>query len=184
MAAVTGQDVPDGDELAALIVRSLAADENKAVSDWENDSGTMPGLTWPLPAGGALAALLGLTGTGLPAEYQPAGGTVVWRDSSGPLSGFGAERDRENCPVPTVLPAFAATLTPQQLRFASVHNGFADEGRDRRVARRRAGLHRHLVRGAAGRARRHLRVLGRRAGARRGPARRRGGRAAASGAWC
>jgi len=124
VAAVTGRDVPDRHELAGLIVRSLAADENEAVSDWENDSGTMPGLTWPLPAGGALAALLGLTGTGLPAQYQQAGGTVAWRDSSGPLSGFGAERDRENCPVPTVLPSLAAALSPQDLRFASVHNGF------------------------------------------------------------
>ena len=26
--------------------------------------------------------------------------------------------------MPTVLPAFDATLTPQQLQFASVHNGF------------------------------------------------------------
>ena len=129
VAAVTGRHGPDGHEpggpgLAALIVRSLAADENIAVSGWENDSGTMPGLTWPRPAGGAVAALLGLTGTGLHAEYRQADGTVVWRDGSGPLSGFGAERDRENCPVPTVLPNLAATLSPQNLRFASVHNGF------------------------------------------------------------
>jgi Tc toxin complex TcA C-terminal TcB-binding domain len=134
VAAVTGRHEPDGPELgghelggpelAALIVRSLAADENMAVSGWESDSGTMPGLTWPRPAGGALAALLGLTGTGLSAEYRQADGTVVWRDSSGSLSGFGAERDRENCPVPTVLPDLAAALSPQNLRFASVHNGF------------------------------------------------------------
>jgi len=49
----------------------------------------------------------------------------VWRDGSAALCGFGPERDRENCPVPTVLPAFDTTLEPQQLRFASVHNGFA-----------------------------------------------------------
>jgi hypothetical protein len=123
VAAVTGQPVPDGDELAALIVRSLAADENKAVSGWESDTGAMPSATWPVPAGGALAALLGLTGTGLFADYQQTGGTTVWRDT-GPMSGFGAERDRENCPVPTVLPSLAATLPVQDLRFASVHNGF------------------------------------------------------------
>jgi hypothetical protein len=122
VAAVTGQHVPGGDELAARIVRALAADENQAVGGWESDSGSVPGLTWPGPAGGALAALLGLTGTGLLAQYQT-GGSVVWRDICGPMSGFGAERDRENCPVPTVLPSLAATLTPQELQFASVHNG-------------------------------------------------------------
>lgn len=124
VAAVTGRHVPDGHELAALIVRSLAADENKAVSDWENDTGARPGLTWPTPAGGALAALLGLTGTGLPVIYKQADGTIVWRDTTGPMSGFGAERDRENCPVPTVLPSLAVTLSPTDMRFASVHNGF------------------------------------------------------------
>ena len=51
VAAVTGQHVADGHELAALIVRSLAADENKAVSGWESDGGAMPALTWPVPAG-------------------------------------------------------------------------------------------------------------------------------------
>ena len=41
VAAVTGRPVADGRELAALIVRSLAADENKAVSGWESDSGAL-----------------------------------------------------------------------------------------------------------------------------------------------
>ena len=131
VAAATGQEAPEDDEAAALIVRTLAADENKAVTSWEDDSGAMPALTWtPPPNGSALAALLGLTGTGLIGEYSsmgengPVGGAVVWRDGTGPLSAFGTERDRENCPVPTVLPSFGATLTPEQLQFASVHNGF------------------------------------------------------------
>jgi hypothetical protein len=127
VAAVTGQQVADGHELAALIVASLAADENKAVSDWESDTGAMPDLTWPMPAGGALAALLGLTGTGLPVAYTQADATMTWRDATGPMSGFGAERDRENCPVPTVLPSLTATLSTQDLQFASVHNGFLME---------------------------------------------------------
>src|SRR6202042_2750140 len=110
---------------AALILRALAADENAASSSWEADSGAPPQLTWARPAGSALAALLGLAGTGLTAQYRAAGGNAVaWRDGSGALGGFGDERDRENCPVPTVLPAYGATLTPQQLQFASVHNGF------------------------------------------------------------
>ena len=156
VAAVTGRHVADGRELAALIVRSLAADENKAVSGWESDGGAMPALTWPVPAGGALAALLGLTGTGLPVVYTQAGGTAVWRDTSGPMSGFGTVRDRENCPVPTVLPSLAATLSPAGPPVRERAQRLADEGRDRRVARRRAGLHRHLVRGPAGRAGGHL----------------------------
>ncbi len=124
VTAVTGQEAPDDDAAAALILRALAADENAAKTSWEADSGAPPQLTWALPGGSALAALLGLAGTGLIAQYCAAGGTVTWRDESGALQGFGAERDRENCPVPTVLPAFGATLTPQQLQFASVHNGF------------------------------------------------------------
>jgi hypothetical protein len=125
VAAATGQKAPEGDAASALILRALAADENAAVASWEDDSGAAPPLNWaPPPNGGALAALLGLTGTGLIAEYRPVEGAIVWRDGSGPLCGFGAQRDRENCPVPTVLPSFDATLTPQQLQFASVHNGF------------------------------------------------------------
>jgi hypothetical protein len=122
VAAVTGQEAPDHDA-AALILRTLADDENRARGSWEEDSGTPPGLTWPLPGGSALAALLGLAGTGLTAEYRLPGGPVVWRDLSAGLGGFGHERDRENCPVPTVLPALDATLTPPQMRYASVHNG-------------------------------------------------------------
>jgi hypothetical protein len=123
VAAATGQECPEGDAPAQLILRALFADENKAAANWENDSGAVPAVTWTPPNGGALAALLGLIGTGIIAEYRPAGGPVVWREASGALSGFGAERDRENCPVPTVLPALNAALTPEQLRFVSVHNG-------------------------------------------------------------
>jgi hypothetical protein len=128
VVAVTGQE-GHGDDEAALILRTMAADENAATTKgmcptWECDSGAPPELTWARPAGSALAALLGLAGTGLTAEYRSAGGEVVWRDGSAALCGFGAERDRENCPVPTVLPALDAPLTAQQLRFASVRNGF------------------------------------------------------------
>ena len=73
---------------------------------------------------GAAAALLGLAGSGLLLEFKPAGGPVVWRESSGSLAGFGQERDRSNCPLPTVLPAFSTALTAEQMQFASVHNGF------------------------------------------------------------
>ena len=124
VAAATGQHAPEDADAAALILCSLAADENAAVTPWEDDSGAMPALTWtPPPNGSALAALLGLTGTGLVAEYQTLDGKTVWRDASDSPGAFGRERDHENCPVPTVVPAFDTTLTPEQLRIASVHNG-------------------------------------------------------------
>ena len=125
VAAVTGQECPEGEAPALLILRELFADENQATSDWENDAGTTPPVTWaPPPGGGAFAALLGLAGTGLIAEYKPEGGAVVWRNASGPLSAFGRERDKHNCPVPSVLPALGVTLTPPQMQFVGVHNGF------------------------------------------------------------
>jgi Tc toxin complex TcA C-terminal TcB-binding domain len=122
VAAVTGCQAP-GQEEAAFLVRALAADENSSLGSWEADTGSAPPLTWPRPHGGALAALLGLTGTGVSVEYRPVGGPVTWRDQAAGLSGFGAERDQENCPVPTVLPALDAALTLPQLRQVSVHNG-------------------------------------------------------------
>ncbi len=124
VAAASGQEHPERDLPAFLVLRNLFADENMATAPWENDAGTTPPVTWtPPPNGGAFAALLGLTGTGLVAEYKQ-GGAVVWRDVFGPLAGFGKERDEENAPVPTVLPSMSATLTPQQMKFVSVHNGF------------------------------------------------------------
>ena len=122
---VTGQEMAD-DDAAALLLRTMDADENSPANgaSWESDSGDPPGLTWSRPSGSALAALLGLAGPGLTAEYRTADGTVVWRDVPPALGGFGHERDRENCPVPTVLPAFDVALPPRQLQFASVHNGF------------------------------------------------------------
>src|SRR5262249_49534538 len=38
---------------------------------------------------------------------------------------FGRERNSRNCPVPTVLPSMGLTLTPEQLRYVTVHNGLA-----------------------------------------------------------
>ena len=38
-----------------------------------------PALTWTTPAGSALAALLGLAGTGLVTEYRSEGGAITWR---------------------------------------------------------------------------------------------------------
>jgi hypothetical protein len=52
-----------------LLLHELFADENRATASWENDNGHVPPVTWtPPPNGGAFAALLGLTGTGLLGE--------------------------------------------------------------------------------------------------------------------
>ena len=54
--------------------------------------------------------------------------------------------------MPTVLPSLGATLTPQQLQFASVHNGFLMKDATGAWLGGAQGFTRHLVRGAAGRA--------------------------------
>ncbi len=126
VAAATGRPCPEGSHEALLLLRGLFADENKATADWENDVGTTPPVTWaPPPIGGAFAALLGLVGTGLIAEYTPCGGALAWRDVGRGLSVLDHERDKENCPVPTIVPAMDLTLTAPQMQFLSVLNGFA-----------------------------------------------------------
>lgn len=128
VARATHEPHEHGEVAALLILRNLFADENKLAGNpspsWENDDGSHPPVTWtPPPNGGAFAALLALAGTGMVGEYSLPGGAVVWRDVSGSLSGFGRERDRHNCPVPTVLPALNATIPPSQSAFVAVHNG-------------------------------------------------------------
>ena len=128
---MTGQEWPDSEAAALVILKGLFGDENAATTDWESDSGNTPTVTWtPAPNGGAFAALLGLLGTGLVAEYKADGAGVVWREVSGSLDGFGMTRDHENAPVPTVLPSMAAALTSQQGTFAGVSNGFLVRSND------------------------------------------------------
>jgi Tc toxin complex TcA C-terminal TcB-binding domain/Protein of unknown function (DUF2934) len=123
----THQNHPEGVGDAFIVLRELYGDENNP-GNWENDSGGAPAVPWPGPNGGAFAALLGLTGTGLLMEYTPAGGSVIWRDLSGPLYGFGHERDHMNCPLPTVIPSLGLTLTAAQLQNVSILNGIAADG--------------------------------------------------------
>jgi Tc toxin complex TcA C-terminal TcB-binding domain/Protein of unknown function (DUF2934) len=57
-------------DVAELVLSQLLSDENTG-TPWESDAGTPPSVLWPTqPAGGAIAALLGLIGTGLLGEYQ------------------------------------------------------------------------------------------------------------------
>jgi len=123
----THQDHPEGVGDAFIALRELHADENNP-GNWENDSGKPLAVPWPGPNGGAFAALLGLTGTGLLMEFTPAGGSVIWRDLSGPLYAFGRERDHSNCPLPTVIPSLGLTLTAAQLMNVTIQNGIAADG--------------------------------------------------------
>ena len=136
--------------VARVVLSHLFSDENAATTPWESDTGATPAVTWtPLPSGGAIAALLGLIGTGLVGEYgiaEPqqkadtggaAGDTgttaqVVWRDVRGPLEAFGHERNAANSPVPTVLPALDLSLASNQLQFVTLHNGYAVRNSDGR----------------------------------------------------
>jgi hypothetical protein len=128
VAAASGQQHPEGAEAARLILRFLYADENEPAggASWEDDSGHAPALTWvPAPNGSAFAALLGIVGTGMLAQFRSETGTLTWQAPSGAVASFGRVADYENVPVPTVLPSLGFKLKPEQMRFVSVLNGLA-----------------------------------------------------------
>jgi hypothetical protein len=134
----------DLEAVAALVLSSLLADENTG-TPWESPTGGEPTVMWtPQPSGGAIAALLGLVGTGLLGEYEIAqqvnkgtsptavetsGNTqVIWREVRGPLEAFGHERDMTNSPVPTILPSIA--LSPAASPLVTFNNGYAVKSSD------------------------------------------------------
>ena len=125
--AVTRQEHPEGSDAARLILKDLFADQNATTApSWENDNGTVPPVTWTPPAnGGAFAALLGLIGTGMDGEFKTHGGSVVWREVRDSMESFGHERDRQNCPAPTVVPSLGLALKPEQMKYVTVRNGLA-----------------------------------------------------------
>jgi Tc toxin complex TcA C-terminal TcB-binding domain len=126
IADATGTANPEGTDLAKLLLKNLWADENMSTTAWENDNGQSPAVTWqPQPNGGAFAALLGLTGTGMLAEYSDAAKTLRWREVRGGVDAFGPEENAWNAPIPTIMPSIGFTFSPEQLRFAAVRNGFA-----------------------------------------------------------
>jgi hypothetical protein len=71
VAAHTGCRHEDLQEVAVLVLGRLLADENTG-TQWEADTGAPPTVMWTPSAGGAVAALLALTGTGLRGDYQVA----------------------------------------------------------------------------------------------------------------
>src|SRR5689334_7650218 len=125
VAHATGAEWHGGVAAAWLLLKHLFADENQATTPWEDDSGKVPSVTWqPQPNGGAFAALLGLTGTGLAGEYS-SGGSAVWREVRGPMHAFGRDHNLFNSPVPTVLPDMNLPPAPELAGFATVRNGLA-----------------------------------------------------------
>ena len=132
VAALTGQAPEPDAALARLLLAHLHGDENRATTPWEADSGATPVLSWPArPTGGAFAALLALTGTGLLGEYRadadggPVRRPVRWRELRGPLRMFGPPQNAANAPLPGLVPDLATTVTVGQGRFVAVRNGFA-----------------------------------------------------------
>jgi len=131
----TGCRAEDLSSVAGLVLSRLFADENTG-TPWESDSGTLPTVMWtPPPSGGAIAALLGLIGTGLLGEYQTAPpdakgdtSTVIWREVRGPMEAFGHERDHINSPVPTVMPGLGLSIPANPL--VTIHNGYAVRNAD------------------------------------------------------
>ncbi|GII82660.1 hypothetical protein Ssi03_06500 [Sphaerisporangium siamense] len=127
--AVTGRTRQGTAAAAFRLLAHLHGDENRATGPWESADGHTPDVTWPRPTGGAFAALLALTGTGLLGEFSPAGGAgVVWRELRGPLRAFGVPgdvRDTTNAPVPGVIPALDVAASDVQGRFIVIRNGFA-----------------------------------------------------------
>ncbi|WP_260955701.1 Tc toxin subunit A-related protein [Pseudomonas citri] len=112
-------------ELTWLILCRLLGDENKATTAWEQDNGKLPAsFSWLQPAGGAFAALTGLTGTGLLGEVNGASGTS-WPELRGPMTVFSAAANAWNAPAPTIVPGLGFTLPPAQLKFALLRNGLA-----------------------------------------------------------
>lgn len=145
VAGVTGTPNSEGIGLAWRLLQHLFADENKAKTPWEADSGQVPPVTWtPQPNGGAFAALLGLAGTGVLGEFVLdddslnweddqviwADSQKGWREARGPMEAFGPEENASNCPIPTVIPSMAFIVSPDQLRFVGVRDGFALSNKD------------------------------------------------------
>lgn len=114
-------------DLAWLILKSIVAADNHAISAWEIDNGIEPGLTWEKLNGGAFSALFDLRGTGLEGTYKDLNGEVIWREFRGGMTAFGPEENNADTPLPTIISNLDLinSFVPNNPRFASIRNGFA-----------------------------------------------------------
>ena len=123
-----GRHLCAGARVAWEILLRLIADGNQPWAPWEDDSGARPPDDRfdivPQLTGGAFAALLGLTGTGLLGEYTGRYG-ASWTETRGGLSGWGMANNYWNSPIVTVLPRLDLVADQHQSLFASFKNGFA-----------------------------------------------------------
>jgi hypothetical protein len=136
-AGPAGGTVPaEASAVAWRLLSTLAADENTADPlPWTRDDGIRPDVRWgPAPVGGAFAALAGLAGTGLLAEYRRLDDdAVVWRALQPTTDLIRPSANAWNVPVPTLLPSLDADLPGGQQRFARARNGILISGRDAEV---------------------------------------------------
>ena len=134
-------------------LRHLFADENLATASVGERQRPRAGVTWtPPPQGGAFAALLGLTGTGLLGGIHAAtAARSPGATSPARLSVFGHERNGATVPCRRSCRRCDADAAagPAAVRHRAERPG--DAQRRRRLAGRRRGLHRDLDRRAAGR---------------------------------
>ncbi|KAJ3495672.1 hypothetical protein NLG97_g3228 [Lecanicillium saksenae] len=119
----------DGLKVAWKVLLNLIADENRPFTSWEsdNDEGGAPqDFTWhPHFSGGAFAALLGICGTGIEGIYLNSRKTNQWRETRGPLIGWGTANNFWNAPLPTLVPGLTLMPSETQDDFVAFKNGFA-----------------------------------------------------------
>ena len=109
------------------ILRTLIADENQALSPWEDDTGKPPeNFLVSRFSGNGFTALLGLTGTGLLGKIET-GFAQNWPELRGEMDAFGCVRNHWNSPVPTYIPSLQLFPLPQQRDLVAIRNGFALE---------------------------------------------------------
>lgn len=130
VASVTGQENSGGYAEAWLLLKMMAAVENKSTSafGWEDDSGQMPNLAWShLPNGGAFASLNGVTGNGWRMEYNIEGAATtnpVWRSIVNSSTLIGGEGSVFDSPPWGILPETTPAVLPDYSQYVKLRNGY------------------------------------------------------------
>ena len=93
------------ERVSRKILAHVYADDNAALSPWEDDLGVSPAVTFPNKIhAGAFTALCGLTGTGLKGTFKDVDGNVLWREIRADMTAYGVSENLTDNPVPTVVP--------------------------------------------------------------------------------